>query len=358
MQTPENLPIEKMAQDIREIELTHNNENKTEAQIKNILGADRKKYSKERLYNKNLQNICTNNTAYANYNKYGTKGFKLSPISTIYSDNIIVAGLIPIQEQPKEGEEESNNRFIKCYRNIIYNFLLANSIKDVKPKDIKLKGIRKSDGETGYIRPPSLKKVREFYEKFFDDIPVEDQKVKAQHFKIALANISYEQTLKLFNKDNLKELEENFIYVSDIDWTQDFKGSFNKHEIINYLLEHHNFRMQEDYTDVEYKDHTILKNDKTVGRNCLTFFYNNCRYKLYLKFVHSLELKSNTQQIGNNIREWVNNPEPRLRDTIKQSLDYGLTHAEITFYVNCLDLPTKEQIETNINYLFKLVPEI
>ena len=140
-----------------------------------------------------LFNICNNNTAYINYNKYGTKGFKLSPISTIFSDNIIMAGLIPIQEIPKDGEDV-NNRFIKYYRNIIYNFLLQNNVKDVKPKDIKLQGIRKADGETGHIHKPNITTVRDFYRKFLKDTPEQEQEVKAQHFKIALANISYEET--------------------------------------------------------------------------------------------------------------------------------------------------------------------
>ena len=35
-----------------------------------------------------------------------------------------MAGLIPIQEIPKDGEDV-NNRFIKYYRNIIYNFFIT-----------------------------------------------------------------------------------------------------------------------------------------------------------------------------------------------------------------------------------------
>ena len=353
MQTPKNQQNEKM--DVRDIQLMHNNKTKKEAKIEKIIGANRKKYSVESLYSKMLFNICNNNTAYINYNKYGTKGFKLSHISTIFSDNIILAGLIPIQEIPKDGEDV-NNRFIKYYRNIIYNFLLQNNIRDVKPKDIKLQGIRKADGETGHIKKPSLKTVTEFYKKFLGNIPEHEQELKAQHFKFALANISYEETLHLFNKKNIRQLEENFIYKSDIDWTQDFKGSFNKDEIIEHLINNCGFRMQNERdNENEYSNHVILKNDRIVGKNCLTFFYNNKRYKLYLKFVHSLEVKSNAKQIGNNIREWVNNPEPRLKETIKQSLNYGFTRAEITFYSH--DLPEKDEIDESINYLYNLVPE-
>ena len=51
-----------------------------------------------------------------------------------------------------------------------------------------------------------------------------------------------------------------------------------------------------------YKDHVIMRNNTTVGKNYLTPFYNNARYKIYNKFVHSLELKSNSSYIGNNIQ--------------------------------------------------------
>ena len=66
-----------------------------------------------------------------------------------------------------------------------------------------------------------------------------------------------------------------------------------------------------------YKDHIMMRNNTTVGKNCLTFSYNNARYKIYNKFVHSLELKSNSSYIGNNIQNWCNNLEKRLRETFK-----------------------------------------
>ena len=172
MQTPKKLDSEKMEKpDIKEILLTHNNETRKEAQIKKILGMDKKKISNESLYNKILFNICDNNSPYTNFNKYGSKGFKLTPISTIFSDNIIIAGLVPIQEIPKKQEDENDteneevkntNRFIKYYRNIIYNFLLANNVKEVKPRDIKLQGIRNADGEIEHINTPDTKTLRDF----------------------------------------------------------------------------------------------------------------------------------------------------------------------------------------------------
>lgn len=357
--------VEQLGEDIRDIPLQHNNDNKIEIPLKNLLGRDVKKYNPENLYTKILLNICNNDTSEINYNKYGVKGYKMEPISEIFSDNIIIAGLVPIEELPEQIEDDTittskddNNRFIKFYRNVIYNFLLKNNITNVLPKDIKLKGIRSADGKIGHIPKPNKSLIEEFYNKFKIECNKEEKEIKAQHFKIALANVNYDTILKLFCKENIKELEENYIFVSDIDYTQDFKGSFNKKEIIDHLLTNSNFKLEGDnLNNREYKDHTIINNNKTVGRNCLTFFYNNCRYKFYNKFVHSLEVKSNTKRIGNNILEWVNNPEERLKDTISKCLENGITRLEITFYVSDKDLPEKEEINKSISYLYNLMPE-
>ena len=163
------------------------------------MGAERKQYNNETIYSKLLYNLCTNDTSNIYYNKYGKKGHTLKDISETYSDNIILAGIVPIQEITKQEKEESN-RVIKYYRNVIYTFLLKNNIRDVKPKYIKLTGIRKADGDTGHIRSFGKEEIKIFYTKFSIDVPENEQEIKAQHFKMALANISYDTTLLLFNR--------------------------------------------------------------------------------------------------------------------------------------------------------------
>ena len=163
--------------DVRTLEFTHNKANLAETTLKQLMGVDKKAntaqdeledekkrdYKKESVYAKLLYNLCSNDTSNINFNKYGNKGHKLFPISDLYSDNIILGCVIPVQELPtsKKGKEDGN-RFIKLYRTIIYNFLQANGIKNVKPKDIKLMGIRSADGGTGHIRRLSSAEVGVF----------------------------------------------------------------------------------------------------------------------------------------------------------------------------------------------------
>jgi len=141
--------------DIKTLTFKHNSENEQEFLLKNLLGADKENNKKETIYNKLINNICINDTANINFNKYSETKFKLLPISDIYSDNILLGCVIPIQETQIKQEEESkenNNRFIKYYRNIIINFLFSKGIKGILPKNIKLAGIRKADGKTGHIK--------------------------------------------------------------------------------------------------------------------------------------------------------------------------------------------------------------
>jgi len=72
-------------------------------------------------------------------------------------------------------------------------------------------GIRSADGGTGHNRRLSSKEVGVFYNKKFKGVSEEEQEIKAQHFKIALANVTLDQTLNLFTRKNLTELASHFI---------------------------------------------------------------------------------------------------------------------------------------------------
>ena len=119
METPQKAEKE---MDIKTMEFLHNKVTQYETSLINLMGAERKQYNNETIYSKSLYNLCTNDTPNIDYNKYGKKGHILKEISETYSDNIILAGIVPIQEITKQEKEESNNRFIKYSRNVIYAF--------------------------------------------------------------------------------------------------------------------------------------------------------------------------------------------------------------------------------------------
>lgn len=154
---------------------------------------------------------------------------------------------------------------------------------------------------------------------------------KAKHkygyvsYKIPFAEYSYTDALD-FCTEYANDLADNDIYVHEQDFTMDFGCSFNKAEMFMHLADC--FGDSENYT--------LIDNDRTVGRNCLSFMHRlhtcSVRGKIYNKLAQSLETRNIKDRIGMHLDDLVNNTEDMLRETMLRSLDYGLTRLEITFY--------------------------
>ena len=162
----------------------------------------------------------------------------------------------------------------------------------------------------------------------------------------------------LSNTENLKFLNENNIFINDIDFTQDFSGLINKEEVIDYLIRNCDFRLQGSYN---LATHTILDNDYKISRNCLTFMKHtnngDIRYKFYKKFVQSLESPSVKDLVGSHIGDYISNPNKNPKNAIIKAKDTGLLRLEITFYRHTTNQPlTKDFINTHMNYLKELLP--
>jgi hypothetical protein len=168
-------------------------------------------------------------------------------------------------------------------------------------------------------------------------------------------------------KELLEYFAEEGIYIHDIDFTRDYKGLFNKQELIQHMEQELGFVMAGTIIgtlseDFEEREATIMDNNKMVGRNCLTFLRNTengtVRYKVYNKFVQSAESPSVRGTVGNYLANWCNNPEKELAFPIPKSLNTGLLRLEITFYRQDLnDIPlTRDFIEESTDYLKSCIP--
>ncbi|RKO94633.1 hypothetical protein BDK51DRAFT_29629 [Blyttiomyces helicus] len=117
--------------------------------------------------------------------------------------------------------------------------------------------------------------------------------------------------------------------VFEMDIPTDYGCSFNKQNLADYLESH--------------KDRTVIKNDKHVGRNCLSYMVQvqgvKLRCKIYNKFVQSIESGSVRKTVGFHLADWTNNPDPGLRESIRKSLSTGFTRMEITLYTDDLHNP-------------------
>ena len=153
-------------------------------------------------------------------------------------------------------------------------------------------------------------------------------------------------------------LSDNNIFINDIDFTQDFSGLINKEQVIDYLINNCDFRMQGSY---DLTTHTILDNDYKISRNCLTFIKHtnngDIRYKFYNKFVQSLESHSVKDLVGSHIGDYISNPNEKLKKAIMLAKGTGILRLEITFYRHATNEKlTKEFILDHMNYIKELLP--
>jgi hypothetical protein len=185
-----------------------------------------------------------------------------------------------------------------------------------------------------------------------------------QLLKVSLADSTYEKVTTFLNSETCRGLlEEEDVFIHDVDFTRDHMRLFCKQELIRYLLNEEDFRMAK-FASVGTTEGTayIIDKNRLASRNCLTFVRGTdngtVRYKLYNKFVQSMESPSVRGKVGSHVADWVNNPEKELYYAIPKSMDTGLLRLEITFYRN----NTKKQIdprfiESQMDYLEQLIPQ-
>lgn len=79
----------------------------------------------------------------------------------------------------------------------------------------------------------------------------------------------------------LNQLSIEHYYLLDFDITQDFSGTFNKEEMIHHLCKKISFCRQGDYYIKGFQN-IIVNNNKTVGKDCLTWFSSKIIEQRYI----------------------------------------------------------------------------
>ena len=296
--------------------------------------------------------LNTNDTAFLDYTTNAPNG-NLQQLNHVFCDNILLYYYIQqnlieqcpalqsyITKQQERGKEEFELRD----SNVLSE--LGDILSEHTSKIVRV--FRKLGIPTN---KPQLKPTKAIWES---------GSIR-QLVKVSLADAPLKNVLRLVcDKETIYTLQEEGLYINDIDITQDFTGTFNKTQLIQYLVE------QDKRFQVEgcskHREYTIMDNDCSVGASCLTFLYNDplteqtIRYKYYNKFVQSMESAGVRETVGNHMLDWISNPEQVLKESISKCLDTGLLRLEITFYMEGIQVMEERYIEKHMDWLQKLIP--
>lgn len=96
-----------------------------------------------------------------------------------------------------------------------------------------------------------------------------------------------------------------------------------------------------------YKDNAVVDSNKAVGRDWLIWITSNSRVKIYNTFICQLTSSGVNKQLGNQIIDFVNCLNKRLKQTCHSILakQNGITRLEGTIYkLHQLKFQNKERI--------------
>lgn len=251
------------------------------------------------------------------------------PITELFCDNIMVVKITGFADCEGDLKKQFKVKSEICG---LFNSYLRGTFNKfpLARHGVKAKLPLSLDGKT-----KTAQGVRQVIGKDINIIKAKYTDPVAIPYKIELADVKLE-TLIADLPEIMQHLEKEHYYLTDLDITQDFAGIFNKVEMTDYLTSNFNFCHIGEYK----KDYNkIVDNNHTVGIDCLTWLTDNCRVKIYNKFICQITSPGVNKTIGNHIVDFLNCPDKRLKDTFASELakDCGITRLEATIYNYSID---------------------
>ena len=160
--------------------------------------------------------------------------------------------------------------------------------------------------------------------------------VSAFVVKVDVSNIPIQKL-----QDSLSLLETKLLGIGysiySVDYMKDFSGTMSREELSDHLCFDPDFGYQGSGTKYKY---TILENTNSVGRNVLSYIYqdeetgNMHRVKFYNKLVSNLEAGEVRSCIGGHLADYVYSSNERLRKLFatKDVQERGVTRLEVSVY--------------------------
>ena len=252
-----------------------------------------------------------NRTGRINYNEGGKKDcIGLRNVTEKFVDNFLLRVLVA-DYNTKSGK----NIYIGTQNKAIRDLLDAYNLEKCIVKAVAFTKLNRAPGDNELAQMPLRNPAKEANMYYY------------QEYKVACPNIEYTKVMEFLRTADLATIG---MVVKDIDVTMDYAGSFDKAEVIEHLVANEGFRMQGDKSNAF---RTIVDNDASVGRNCLTYMETtvgvSTRKKVYNKMVQMLECRSVRSSVGCHWKDWVCQQGTRLADARDKTKDRGLTRAEV-----------------------------
>ena len=278
-----------------------------------------------------------NRTGKINYNEGGRKdNIGLRSVTEKFVDNFLLRVLVA-----DYNTEKGKNIYVGAQNKTIRYLLAAHELEKCIVKAVTLKKLDRPPSDVELEKMP-MRNPEKIAEQYY-----------YQEYKVACPNIEYKKVMEFLRTTDLATMG---MVVKDFDVTMDYAGSFNKKEIIDHLVSKEDFQVQGGNAKTM---RTIVDNDATVGRNCLTYMEianGICmRKKVYNKMVQMLECKSVRSSVGCHWKDWVCQEGTRLADARDKTNQRGLTRAEVTFYVEN-NIPADDVIEDALSSIVKHIP--
>ena len=165
-------------------------------------------------------------------------------------DDKLIKDIENIKEKMKN--ENKNKQHVKIAQELlptmtatikrVFNDLSLN----VSKRDIKPAYIKATDGFTH--KPSSFEHL----------------------LKVNLSDCDVNNIFSLLeDNEKLSYLAKNNIFIHDIDYTRNYKGVFNKEQVIKHLIDEYDFKEQGDENPDD--EPVIINNSHLVSNNCLSF---------------------------------------------------------------------------------------
>ena len=281
-----------------------------------------------------------NRTGQVDYNALGNKdGLGLKSVTEKFVDNFVLAILVP-------DYNVTSGKYVHCGSS---NKSIRELLNSAGLEKCAVKAI---DCRKAHSSPPDfmLKCI-----PFTDHTKIVES-YYFQEYKVATPNLEYQAVMNFVRAGEYNSIG---MFLKDFDVTMDFAGSFNKDEVIEYLVKECDFRVQGNENTLSPR--TILDNDRFVGRNCLTYMEEVggfvTRQKIYNKLVQMLESQSVRSSIGCHWRDWVVQQGTRLSAARDKATQRGLTRAEVTVYIDESGaIPSELLIEETLLKIIEYVP--